>query len=338
MTDIKSLAQHLDISIGTVSRALNDKPDVSPKTRERVLAAAQELGYVPNQSGRSLRKGATQTIGIVINSGQGGSRSGDDFFLSVVDSAQRILAEQKYDVIILPCHSADDPTNFLRRVIQRGIVDALILTGTRVQDPRIEFLEKNGTPFLTLGRSETAGQYSWVDLDFEHFVTHSINHLVGLGHSRIAISLPDSDVNLGYVMQRSYQDALSRNGIELDPKLTVKAEQNEYGGTVIAQTLLELDSPPTALLLAHEPSTIGVYSYLRHKGLRPGVDLSIVCLRQDPQLRFLDPAVSAFAFSLDELGLELGKEILNVIRKAGPPMRKRWPMEFRPTSSIGPKR
>ena len=90
MVGIKRLAEHLNISIGTVSRALNGRPDVNDETRKRVLEAAAELGYVANQSGRNLRQGNTNAIGFMIESGVDTAGNSDNFFLGVFDGVRKV--------------------------------------------------------------------------------------------------------------------------------------------------------------------------------------------------------------------------------------------------------
>src|SRR5688572_22755920 len=103
MKGIRALARHLDISIGTVSKALNNRFDINPETRKRVLQAAAELGYVANQSGRSLRQGTTQTIGFMIESNQASATDSDNFFMAVFDGVQSVLREHHLDLVVLPC-------------------------------------------------------------------------------------------------------------------------------------------------------------------------------------------------------------------------------------------
>lgn len=336
LVNIKDLAKHIDISVGTISRALNNKPGVDPVTREKVLAGALELGYVPNQSGRALRKGTTQTVGMVIEIGDSLRNMGDNFFMAVVDSAQATLNAAGFDLVILPCHSADDPAEFLQRVIGRGTVDAIILTATRKQDARIELLLKSRTPFVTLGRSGVPGTYSWIDLDFEGYVQSAIRELVALGHRRIAITLPDTDANLGYILMDAYKASLAEHGLVFDPALALKVEQNEYGGNLIARDILAMESRPTAVVLSYELMAIGLYSSLIEKGLKPGIDLSIIGFRQNPQLRFLQPNLSAHKIVLTDLGKELGDAVVRVIKSKSDPLRKIWPCQFEATESIGP--
>src|SRR3954454_9630289 len=107
MKGIRQLAKHLDVSIGTVSRALNGKPDVNEETRRRVLAAAEELGYVDNQSGRSLRQGTTNAIGLMIESSKETVENSDNFFLGLTGGLQSVLARHKRDPVMLACPSDD---------------------------------------------------------------------------------------------------------------------------------------------------------------------------------------------------------------------------------------
>ena len=128
MQGIKRLAQHLNISIGTVSRALNGRPDVNVETRRRVLEAATELGYVANQSGRSLRQGTTNVIGLMIQSSKETVENSDNFFLTVTGGLQSVFSRHKLDLIMLPCPHDEDPYEYLKRMVARRIVDALILS------------------------------------------------------------------------------------------------------------------------------------------------------------------------------------------------------------------
>lgn len=335
MASIKDLAQHLDISVGTISRAMNNRPGVNAKTREIVLAGARELGYVANQSGRSLRNGKTQTVGFVIETGTA-QNSNVSFFMSVVDSAQAAFNEAGFDLVILPCHSADEPTAFLQRVIGRGTVDAIILTATRRHDPRIELLLNSNIPFVALGRSKVPGTYSWIDLDFEAYVQNAIKQLVKLGHKRIAMTRPATDANLGYILENAYRAALAENDLAIDQDLIFCAEQSEAGGIGVTQEILAMENRPTALLLSYEQMAIGVYGTLMEHGLKPGVDLSVTVFRRNAQMRFMDPPLSAPEFELENLGRELGEELLRVIKGKNEPLHKIWPSTFQTTQSIGP--
>lgn len=337
MINIRRLADHLNISIGTVSRALNNRPGVHPETLEKVLKAAAELGYVANQSGRSLRRGATNTIGFVIETGHPAHQSGDQFFYVVLDAMNLYLAEHGYDLVILPCHSADDPVEFLTRVIARGTVDALVITATRRIDHRIALLAKSRLPFLTLGRSETPGTYSWIDLDFEGVAKRSVAEAVSLGHRRLAVGLPDNDVALGYHYKAGYLKGLADAGIAVDDSLILRIPTSEEGGFGLGQQIAAMTDRPSAVLLCSEATTAGVYAGLADAGLEAGKDVSIISFRENPLMRYLNPKPACFQLDLTALGTRLGTAVLDMVaqKDAAPePQGQIVGLDFLPGASL----
>lgn len=312
MTGIRRLAQHLDISIGTVSRALNGRPDVNEETRKRVLEAAAELGYVPNQSGRSLRQGTTNIIGFMMQTGSEITGQGDTFFMSVFDGVQTVFARHHLDLVALLCSSEEDPDDYLRRVVARGFADGLILSATQRHDPRLEFLAKRKIPFATLGRSLTDVGQPWLDLDFEGMAQISIDRLVARGHRRIAVTRPHDDTNLGYVFIEQAERALSAHRLSLDPDLIFRPTPNEAGGYQTARDLLAMADRPTAIVLVNEANAIGFYRGLSDSGIKPGRDLAIIG-RHSPQSQFLSPSLTGFALSRRDLGIALAEALLSTM-------------------------
>ncbi|MDK1374692.1 MULTISPECIES: LacI family DNA-binding transcriptional regulator [unclassified Sinorhizobium] len=332
MKGIRRLAQHLDISIGTVSRALNGKPDVNEETRRRVLQAATELGYVPNQSGRSLRQGTTNIIGFMMQTGTEITGQGDIFFMSVFDGVQAVFARHKLDLVALLCSSEEDPNDYLRRVVARGFADALILSATQRDDPRIEFLAERNIPFVTLGRSLTDAGQPWLDLDFEGMAQASIDRLVARGHRRIAITRPHDDINLGYIFVDRCRRALAAHGLTLDEDLIFRSTPNEAGGYQIARDLLALEEPPTAIVLINETIAIGFYQALSEAGIKPGRDIAVVG-RYSPHAHFLSPPLTCFRLSLRDLGIALAETLLSAMpafkdQYPDAPQNQVWPMEL----------
>ncbi|WP_331376933.1 substrate-binding domain-containing protein [Sinorhizobium chiapasense] len=332
MKGIRRLAQHLDISIGTVSRALNGKPDVNDETRKRVLEAAAELGYVPNQSGRSLRQGTTNIIGFMIQTGTEITGQGDIFFMSVFDGVQAVFARHKLDLVALLCSSQEDPNDYLRRVVARGFADGLILSATQRNDPRIEFLAERNIPFVTLGRSLTDAGQPWLDLDFEGMAQASIDRLVARGHRRIAITRPHDDINLGYIFVDRCRRALAAHGLTLEEDLIFRSTPNEAGGYQIARDLLALDEPPTAIVLINETIAIGFYQALSEAGVKPGRDIAVIG-RYSPHAHFLSPPLTCFRLSLRDLGIALAETLLSAMpafkdHYPDAPANKVWPMEL----------
>ena len=334
MIGIKRLAEHLNISIGTVSRALNGRPDVNDETRKRVLEAAAELGYVANQSGRNLRQGNTNAVGFMIESGVDTAGNSDNFFLGVFDGVQHVLGRHNLDLLVLPCPGDEDPSLYLQRMVSRRAVDAMIISATHRVDERIDLLTKARIPFVALGRSTSGGDaYPWVDLDFEGVANRAIDRLVSHGHRRIAIGLPSNDINLGFVFLDGIKTALKRHKIKFDPSLVIRAASSEQGGYQIAHEVLAMKDPPTAIVLIYELMAIGVYRRLNEAGMTPGRDMAVIGFRESPLARFLSPALTCFRMSLRDLGIGLGESLLasmpaySHIYPQGI-VNKIWPMEL----------
>jgi DNA-binding LacI/PurR family transcriptional regulator len=337
MKGIKQLAQHLDISIGTVSRALNGKPDVNPDTRRRVLEAAEMHGYAPNQSGRSLRQGRTGVIGFMMQTGTEITGQGDTFFMSVFDGVQDVFARHELDLVALLCSSEEDPYDYLRRMVARGFADGVIISAIQRHDPRIEFLAKRNIPFVALGRSQTDAGQAWFDLDFEGMAEVSIERLVARGHRRIAVTRPHDDINLGYVFVDRCREVMASHGIVLDDSLIFASTPNEAGGYQIAREILSSLDRPTAVLLVNETIALGLYRGLEEAGVRPGRDIAVIG-RYSPQATILSPSLTCFKSSLQDLGTALAEALLATmpdyasIYPQGVTQRI-WPMQLVPGES-----
>ena len=215
--DIRTLARHLGLSIGTVSRALNDRKDVSPETRKRVIAAAATHGYIPNQSGRTLRSGRTGTIGFMLTLEHDSAIHGDPFFMALLEGLQNGLSEHDLDLVVLLARKGEDGLTFLRRHVARGTVDGWVLSGTHRADPRIDFLLDRAIPFVALGRTATARDYAWIDLDFEGVVTQAMALLTDAGHHRIGLVAPPVTINNSHIVVERYRTALARAGSYRSP-------------------------------------------------------------------------------------------------------------------------
>ena len=348
MVGIRELARHLEISIGTVSRALNDRADVNPLTRQRVRDAAAKLGYSPNQSGRSLRRGQTDLVGVMIPSGAGDTPI-NMVFLSVLAGLKRRLTEQGLDLAIFLEDGADDRLEPLRRVTERGLVDALIIADTMRRDPRVDYLMKLDKPFVAFGRTQSPVRHAWIDPDFEGAVEGAVEHLSELGHRRIALALPDLETNYIGLIEASYRRAMRRRGLRIDEPWDLRRPPGELGGLAAAEALLALDPRPTAVLLSDSMHAVALYRRLGEAGMLPGRDISIVGLLPEARAQSLIPALACYQTDWTGIGGRLGDAVILELaeaagrrkpgdvsspRPARRPMRLKTPVEFRPGESV----
>jgi DNA-binding LacI/PurR family transcriptional regulator len=337
MRGIARLAQELGISTGTVSRALNGKPDVSEDTRQMVLETAKRLGYAPNQAARTLAQGTTRSVGFMMDLDRETAASSEYFFMGVFDGVQSVLTEHGLDLLVLPRPTKANSLDFLKRYVTRGVFDGMILAATQRLDPRIELLESAGIPFVTLGRSLSGRDYPWIDLDFEGVAHVAIDRFVAAGHQRIAVTVPTGGINFGPLFEAAYRDALARHRIPFDPALVFVAGRNEDAGYGLVDQLLALRNPPTAILLIFETVAIGMYRRLAELGKVPGRDLAIIGFRDEPTVRFLVPSLTGFSAPLHDLGEDLATALLERISTPRDPTmgpkRKLAPLQLRPGES-----
>jgi DNA-binding LacI/PurR family transcriptional regulator len=314
LVGIRDLARHLDISIGTVSRALNDRADVNPLTRQRVREAAAKLGYSPNQSGRSLRRGKTDLVAMIVP-----SRSDDTLintvFLSVLDGLKRRLGQDDLDLAIFLEGEKEERLATLRRVTERGLADALIVADTRGVDPRVEYLTKLRRPFVTFGRTKAAARHAWVDPDFEGAIKGAVDRLAALGHRRIGLALPHVATNYVDLIEAGYRRAMRAHDLAIDEAWEVRRPAGERGGAEAAEALLAADPRPTAIILTDSMHAAALYRRLSEAGLRPGRDVSILALLPEARTQYLIPTLTSFQTDWTEIGRRLGEAVIAEIAR-----------------------
>ncbi|KZM47609.1 hypothetical protein OA90_24955 [Labrenzia sp. OB1] len=310
MTSIKDLAQHLGVSIGTVSRALNDKFDVKPATRERVLKAAAELGYVPNQAGRSLRQGNTGLVGFVLETSSEGMMQGDLFFIRVFDGMQSVLSEYGLHLMVMMSPSSEKSDEYLQKIVGRRLADALVLSSTRRIDPRVDLLADQNIPFVMLGRSQTDRGQPWLDLDFEGMVTDAIERLHARGHRRIVLAVPRQELNLRYVMLDTYRTQLARHGLAFDEDLVIETAPGDNGGVALAHHIMEMEDRPSAVIFSDPIHPFGLYRGLTEMGLVPGKDLAILGIATR-LATVLSPNLTHYRVRLFDLGRRVAQALIH---------------------------
>lgn len=330
--NIRDLARHLNVSIGTVSRALNARTGVSDETRRRVVEAARSLDYVPNQSGRSLRQGTTGLIAAMIPTSDDKPLA-DTIFMAVLEGLRKYLESLGLDLMVLISGPGEEAYANLERTVGRGLVDGILISETLRRDKRIDYLLEKRIPFVAFGRSATSGHYPWIDLDVESIAEQAVARLAGMGHRRIAVAARDGGINYPHLLVAAYEKALRRRGMGIDPNLILPTPGTEQGGYRLGQTIMDMADRPTAVILTEDSMTVGLYRRLTESGLSPGHDLAIVGFQETPSARFLSPKLTCFRGAYKDLGARLGEALLGTIPayaapEPNPLIQTLWPMEM----------
>jgi len=267
-------------------------------------------------------------------------------FLSVLDGLKRRLGEHHLDLAIFLEDGGEDRLGALRRVTERGLADALIIADTESRDPRVDYLTKLRKPFVAFGRTKASTRHAWVDPDFEAAVEGAVEHLVALGHRRIALSLPDAHTHYLDLIEMGYRRAMQAHGLPVVKDWDLRRPAGERGGLEAAEALLASDPRMTAVLVTDSMHAAALYRRLNEAGLRPGRDVSILALLPEASAQYLIPTLTTYQTNWTEIGRRLGDAAMSEIASASAEqgaeekpaaqlrVQCKMPVEFSPGESV----
>ncbi|HEY9075550.1 MAG TPA: LacI family DNA-binding transcriptional regulator [Anaerolineaceae bacterium] len=271
---IRDVAKRLNLSIYTVSRALDGYDDVADATRQRVIEMAKEMGYTPSRAARQLRRKRADAIGYILPAS--GPHFTDPFFSIFIAGLGDEATSHKFDLLV----STAEPDSLAEkelyeRWVQGHLVDGLVLSRMRLNDWRVDYLLKNQFPFAAHGRSLNCDQYPYIDMDSQAGFLTIVNHLVERGHRRIAYIGAPRNFTLQEHRFTGYCEGLKAAGIEFDPALVCEGDFSRNGGYQAALRLLNLAHPPTAIIGVNDMTAVGAIRAARERGLVVGRDLAV---------------------------------------------------------------
>ncbi|OSP56162.1 LacI family DNA-binding transcriptional regulator [Pseudoruegeria sp. SK021] len=315
--NLKDLAEVLGVSQTTISRALNGYPEVSEGTRKRVMEAAARYGYRPDSRARSLATGRSMSIGMVLPMASP-QEVVNPIFADFVAGAGGLLVERGYDVLLsLASGATEDEAGAYRSLATRGRVDGVILQAPLIDDWRIGMLQKLGLPFVVHGRtSNETSAYSWIDVDNRRAFRRATDHLLDLGHRRIALLNGLEAMDFAFRRRDGYVTALTARDITPDPALMYQQAMTETYGFATTCRLLDGPNPPSAVLTSSLLVALGVRRALESRGLRMGQDVSLVT--HDDGLSYLPngddaPMFTSTRSSVRDVGKRASEMLLAMI-------------------------
>jgi len=323
--NLKELATLLGLSPTTVSRALNGYPEVNEATRARVSAAALVHNYQPSTRAIRLATGRAMAVGHVIPIADR-HEIVNPVFADFIAGAGETYSRNGYDLLLSVVPDADEEKTY-RNLKLKGTVDGVIVHGPRLNDSRIALLRDIGLPFVVHGRATgTDLPYSWLDVNNRRAFRGVTDHLLDLGHRRIALINGLEFMDFAIRRRAGYVEALKDRGISADPDLMSSGEMTENAGYRAAQRLLDLPDPPTAILCASMVSGMGARRAAEATGRQIGRDLSIVIF--DDDLSYMrngedTPIFTAARSSVHEAGKLVAEMLLEIIADPAAPPRQR---------------
>jgi LacI family transcriptional regulator len=289
---IRDVARAAGVSVATVSRVLNGSDPVSSATRERVLAAAAELDYVPHSGARSLSTRRTDTIGVILPDLHG------EFFSELIRGID--LATRARGLHLLLSHSHGDPneaTTVLRAM--RSRVDAMVVMSPYADEGVLGAALGGRTPVVLIGNGGAFGGHPRFDID-NHAGAYAMTvHLLEAGYRRIAfVSGPPANIEAARRLA-GYRDALAAYGQLVEQ--VVQGDFSEPSGYRATRRLLA-ESRPEAIFAGNDMMALGCLQALREAGLRVPEDIALAGFDDIPIARFVDPPLTSVGVPIAELG------------------------------------
>jgi len=268
---LRDVARKAGVSINTVSRALNDRPEISPETKERVLRAAAKLGYRPNKLARGLRSNKTEIIGVIVGD------IANPFFSAVVQGMGKKARGLGYSLILQDTGEDYENEEEAVRIMQYEQVDGVLLTPVQTDKKSVQLLQEAGIPFVLVARYFTDIETDYVVADDAQGGWLATTHLIDRGHKRIAFINGPSYNSSARERMEGYTRALCEHGIEVDDRLIRTCALTMEDGYVHTKDILrEIRPRPTAFFAFSDFVALGIMQALRGKGIKVPRDMAVV--------------------------------------------------------------
>lgn len=331
----QKVAERAGVSRTTVSFVLNDvDAQISPETRQRVLQAAHELGYVPDAAARSLASGRTHILGLIICQPPDHITI-DAYIHQVIYGLSEAGRQRGFRVLLEAVEDVSQPDAYIHLVRAKRI-DGILLSGPRSDDNQLPALIADGFPIVLLGRLNHK-LVSFVDIDNEAAACHAVTHLVQLGHRRIGC-ITNGPLAYTSATERlsGYRQALCQTDLPEDEALVGYGEFEPESGYRAMQALLALPLPPTAVFVASDVVAYGAMAAIRDAGRRIPEDLAIVGFDDVPMSRYFNPPLTTVRLPAVEQGRRGGELLIDLIEgKPGAESRQVLPTQLVVRQSCG---
>lgn len=295
MVTIRDVAAEAGVSITTVSRALNESGRVGPATRDRVLSAARRLGYEPNDLARSLHGKATGTIAVLVPD------ITNPFFPELVKGVQEVATE--HGRLLLLCQTSEDTDVAVQELLhlRRKRVDGVVLVGGLAGSDELT-TALAGLPVVTVDRDTTVDDARVVRSDHRHGGLLATEHLIELGHERIAHIRGPAHLSVAQDRHDGYRKALEEAGLTYDDSLVVEGDFLEESGYDGLRALRRRRRPFTAVFCGNDLMAIGALRALEDVGLAVPDEVSVVGFDDIHLASYLRPGLTTVHQPIQELG------------------------------------
>lgn len=298
---LKDLAERLNMSISTVSKALNNDPFISQLTKDRVQRKAEEWNYIPNESARHFKLNKSFTIGVIIPDLL------DQFYVLAINGVDDIASKQNYNLILTQSNENIETEQKIINVMIKNRIDGIIIAITKntVDLSIFEKLKASGMPVVCISREPQNHSINYVCCNNKEGARKATNLLIEKGHKRIAHIRGPETMLASKERLKGYEEALITNKIAIDHDL-IKIVDFSYPSTKTAiKELMKLKNPPTAIFAFKNYITLDAIDYLKKEAPETLKNIDFVGFGNLPLIKYLDIKPIA---SIEESSYEMGRE------------------------------
>lgn len=315
---LEEVAELAGVSRSTVSRVINDSPHVRTETRDKVWKAIKASGYQPHAAARSLVTNRTRIIGLVIPEAVTTLFS-DPFFLLLIQGITDTCNHHQYHLMLSVSSGQEDEENPYRRLVGSGYLDGAIIASTSLDDPLVPRLLQDRIPFVLVGRYPDQ-DVSYVDVDNIGGARKGVEHLLQLGHQRIATITGPQRMIAGWDRLTGYQEALTSHGLTIDSRLVAEGDFTEEGGRAAMERLLPHE--PDSVFVASDTMALGALRALRDAGVGVPQDIALVGFDDMPYAATAAPPLTTLRQPIRQIGSLAFEALLDIIEKGLDPVRR----------------
>lgn len=308
--NIKKLAQLLNLSIATVSKALRDSHDISKETKERVIALANQLNYQPNPHASFLRKQNSKTIAVII------PEIANSYFTLAINGIESIAHERGYHVTIYLTHEDFEREVAFTRHLQSGRADGVLISvsSTTTDNAHIHDLKNKGLPIVFFDRVCDGFDTAKITTDDYESGYLATRHLIDQGCTRIAHLAISQSLSIGSKRTKGYVQALQDHDIHVDDALVVECKNNNVHDATLIQNLLT-EQKPDGLFAAVERYTILSYEICEELQIRIPQDVKIIGFSNLQTASLLNPSLTTIVQPAFNIGREAAAILLKAVEK-----------------------
>ena len=298
---IRDVAKKAGLSLSTVSLAINNRGYVSPETRESVLKIVRELSYHPTRSARGLASRTSGNIGFILSEEH--FSQAEPFYTRIFLGTEFEARDHNYYILLTTVGNQFDPDQYVPRFLLERNVDGIIIAG-KVNEKLIAYIDSLGLPIVLVDYELKRMRHSAVLIDNWRGGTLAVEHLLSLGHRRIAFL--GGDIRHPSLTDRfeAYRNTLRQAGIVADEAYAITDEQETSveAGTAAAGRLLGSGATPTAIFAANDAMAIGCMRHLKSRGIRIPQDIAVVGFDDIDMGSHVEPHLTTVRVLKEEMG------------------------------------